>query len=193
MWLGLLHSSIAGIFQCLCTHPINLMCIHLLYYVQGNEHMGTHDVVCNTFATIARDVGFHVGWKQLHVLPSTTFNSSCQQVDIVLTKDGIRTLVNIVIANPTWAYLLPWSCAPQGFTTFDAAQAKKKKNYHDWHPIAQFLFLTIEVSGCLHKHVNVFLHNGVNTIWNLERLEGLHLSILIIFLHQKISITLQRI
>jgi hypothetical protein len=83
------------------------MCIHLLYYVHGNERMGTHDVVCNTFVTIARDVGFHVGQKQLHVLPLTMFNSSCRQVNIVFTKDGIRTLLDIVIVNPTRAYLLP--------------------------------------------------------------------------------------
>jgi hypothetical protein len=67
------------------------MCIHLLYYVHDNEHMGTHDVLCNTFTTIARDVGFHMGREQLHLLSSTTFNSSCRQVDMVLTKDGIRT------------------------------------------------------------------------------------------------------
>jgi hypothetical protein len=32
--------------------------------------------------TIAQD-DFHVGWEQLHVLPSTTFNSSYQRIDIV--------------------------------------------------------------------------------------------------------------
>jgi hypothetical protein len=37
--------------------------------------------------------------EQLHVLPSTTFNFFCRQVNIVSTKDGIRTLADIVIAN----------------------------------------------------------------------------------------------
>jgi hypothetical protein len=55
------------------------------------------------------------------------FNSSCWQINIVLIKDGIRTLVDIVIVDPTRVYLLPWTCAPQGFVAFDAAQAKKKK------------------------------------------------------------------
>jgi cytochrome b561 len=31
----------------------------------------------------------------------TCFNSSRQQINIVLTKDDIHTLINVVIANPT--------------------------------------------------------------------------------------------
>jgi hypothetical protein len=68
----------------------------------------------------------------------------------------------------------------------------KEKNYRNRHPTDQFLLLTIEVFGCLHKQVDVFLHNCVNTMWNLKRLEGPHIFILVIFIHQKISITLQR-
>jgi hypothetical protein len=76
------------------------MGIHLLHCVHDNEAMGTHDVVHDTFVAIMWDVGFHVGWKQLHVVPSTIFNSSYQQIDIMFTKDGIRTLVDIVIVDP---------------------------------------------------------------------------------------------
>jgi hypothetical protein len=75
------------------------MGIHLLCCVHGNECTGTHDAIRNTFVAITRDVGFHMGQKQLHVLPSTTFNTSCQQVNIMLTKDGIRTLANVIIVD----------------------------------------------------------------------------------------------
>jgi hypothetical protein len=44
---------------------------------------------------------FHVSRKQLHTLLSTTFHSFHQQVDIWFTKDGIHTLVIVVIADPT--------------------------------------------------------------------------------------------
>jgi hypothetical protein len=54
-----------------------------------------------------QNVGFHMGQKQLHVLPSTTFNSSYQRVNIMFTKDGICNLANIVIANPTHVNLFP--------------------------------------------------------------------------------------
>jgi hypothetical protein len=38
---------------------------------------------------------------------------------------GIRTLVNVVIPNPTQEDLLLRSCATQGFGTFDTTQAKE--------------------------------------------------------------------
>jgi hypothetical protein len=52
------------------------------------------------------------------------FNSFHQRVDIVLTKDGVCILIDVVIANPTQANLLRKSCATQGFDTFDMTQAK---------------------------------------------------------------------
>jgi hypothetical protein len=56
---------------------------------------------------IVWDVGLHMWWKQLHVFPSNTFNSSHQQVNIVLTKDYICILVNIVTIDPTQVDLFP--------------------------------------------------------------------------------------
>ncbi len=45
----------------MCFHtPLNLMDIHFLRCTHGNEHMKTHDVVHDTFATIAQDVGCHM-------------------------------------------------------------------------------------------------------------------------------------
>jgi hypothetical protein len=46
--------------------------------------------------------------------------------------------------------LLPQSYTTQEFTTFNITQTKEK-NYHDRHPINQFLPLTIEVFECLHE------------------------------------------
>jgi hypothetical protein len=61
----------------------------------------THDVIRDTFAAITRDVSFYVGREQLHALLSTTFNSSHQRIDIVFTKNGICTLIDVVIVDPT--------------------------------------------------------------------------------------------
>jgi hypothetical protein len=58
MWLRLSHLSIVGLFQCVCTHPIDIMDIHLLHYAHRNERMGTHDVVCDTFVAIIQVDGF---------------------------------------------------------------------------------------------------------------------------------------
>jgi hypothetical protein len=159
--LGLPHPSIVGIFRCVCTHPINPINIHFLCCGHGNKRIGTHDAFCDTFVTIGWNVGFHMGQKQLHALPSTTFNSFRQRVDIVFTKDGVCTLAD----------LLPWSCTIQGFAAFNATQTKER-SYCNWHPIDQFLPLAIEVFGCLHKHVDMFLHDCANAIWSLKEPKG---------------------
>jgi hypothetical protein len=75
----------------------------------------------------------------------------------VFIKAGIRTLANVVIIDPTRVDLLPRSCVIQRFVASDAVQAKEK-SYHNQHSTDQFLLLVIEVFGCLHKHVDVFLH-----------------------------------
>jgi hypothetical protein len=187
--LGLPHPSIAGIFQCVCIHPIDPMGIHFLRCTHGNECTGTNDAIHDTFAAIMWDVGFHMGWKQLHALPSITFNSSHWRINIVFTKYGIRTLANIVIVDPTWTDFLPRSCITQGFVALDVTQAKEK-SYCNRHPIDQFLPLVIEIFACLHKHADVFLRYYANAIWSLKRTEGLHLSTLVTFLCEKNSITL---
>ncbi len=48
MWLGLPYLSIVGILQCVCTHPIDRMSIHLLCCAHGNERTETHDAIHDT-------------------------------------------------------------------------------------------------------------------------------------------------
>jgi hypothetical protein len=188
-WLKLSYLSIVGIHQCVWTHFIHPMVIHLLCCVHDYEHIETHDIIRNTFIIIAWDVGFHLRQEQLHVLLSTTFNFSCWWIDIVLIKHDIRTLTNLIIASWTQVNLFPQSCKIQRFAICDATQAKER-NYCNQHPTNQFLSLAIEIFGCLHKHVDVFLHNCVNAIWNLKGLNGPHLFTLVIL---KVLITLQKI
>jgi hypothetical protein len=156
------------------------MDIHLLRCAHGNERIGTHDEVHYTFVTIVWDVSFHVRRKQLHALPLTILNPSHQRIDIMFTKDEICTLVDIIIIDPTHTDPLPWSYTTQGFVAFDAVQVLKK-SYHNRHSINQFLPFTIEVFGCLHKQVNVFLHECANVIWSLKGPKDLPRFVLVIF------------
>ncbi len=165
----------------MCAHIPSTSCISTFYVViMGNERIEIHDVVCNNFVAIVWDVGFHVAREQLYMLSSNTFNSSYWWVDIVLTKDDIRTLVNVFIANPTQADLFPWSCATQRFGTFNTTQTKKW-SYHDRHLADQFLLLVMEVFGCLH----MFLHNCANAIWSLKGLKKKFIFVLVIFFFNK--------
>jgi len=122
-----------------------------------------------------------VGQTQLHALLSTTFNSFHRQVDIVLTKNRICTLANVVIIDPTHADLFSQFYPIQRFATFDATQAKEM-SHHNQRPTNQFLLLAIEVFECLHKQIDVFLHDCVNVIWSLKRPKGPPFSILVTFL-----------
>jgi hypothetical protein len=45
---------------------------------------------------------------------------------MVLTKDGICTIVDVVIVNPMRMDLLPQSCETQKFVALNVVQAKKK-------------------------------------------------------------------
>ncbi len=85
----------------------------------------------------------------------------------MLTKDGIRTLVDVVIANPTRAYLLRQSYTTQGFATSEATKAKER-NYRDRHPTDHFFPFIIEMSICLNKQAYVFLHDCANVMWNFK-------------------------
>ncbi len=89
----------------------------------------------------------------------------------MFTKNGIRTLVDVIIADPTQVNLLLQSCATQGFDASNVAQAKEW-SYHNQHLVNQFLPLSVELFGCLYKQVDVFLHNFANAIWNLKGLDG---------------------
>jgi len=100
------------------------MGIHFLCCALGNKRTKTHDAIHDTFTTIMWDVGFQMRWEQLHVLPSNMFNSFCRQIDIVLTKNGICTLVDIFIVDSTWANLFSQSYITQGFVVSNVAQTK---------------------------------------------------------------------
>lgn len=48
----------------MCSQPINLWRMHLLQFAYDNDRMRTHDVTCPTFASIMKEVSFHMVWKQ---------------------------------------------------------------------------------------------------------------------------------
>jgi len=111
-------------------HPIDPMGIHLLCYAHGNECTVTHDAIHDTFAVITRNASFHMEREQLHVFRSTIFNSFCQRVNVLFTKNNICTLADVVIIDPMRMDLFPRSCATQRFVTFDTTQAKER-SYHN--------------------------------------------------------------
>jgi hypothetical protein len=74
--LGLPHPMACDLSRCICSKAINPTRIHLLHYVHGGERTTTHDAIQDYFASIVKDVGYHVVHKQTHVLPTSSFKSS---------------------------------------------------------------------------------------------------------------------
>jgi hypothetical protein len=83
--------------------------------------------------------------------------------------------------------LRPQSCIIKGLTTFIVTRAKER-GYHNQHPTDQFLPSAIEVFGCLHKHVNVFLHDCANAIWSFKGPKGLLFFVLVTFFIKKFQL-----
>jgi hypothetical protein len=80
IWLGLHHPLTLDLSYCICGQPLDAMGIHFLHCAQGGERMVSHDIVQDAFASmrdafasIAKDMGFHVLHKQTHILLLPTF------------------------------------------------------------------------------------------------------------------------
>jgi hypothetical protein len=77
------------------------MDIHLLRCVHGNKRIETHDVIHDTLLPLCMMLTSMWGENNYMHFFSNMFNSSYRQVNIVLTKNGIHTLVDVVIVDPT--------------------------------------------------------------------------------------------
>jgi hypothetical protein len=107
--LGLPHLLTFGLSHYIYGQPLDLMGIHLFCCAHGGEKKKSHNVISDAFASITRDVGFHGAREQTHILLLLTIQSSCQQVNMVLSVDGICMLANVIIDNLIQVNLV--SCA----------------------------------------------------------------------------------
>jgi len=97
--LGLPHPLVLNLTHYIYDQLLDPMGIHLLHYVHGGERVISHDVIWDVFASIVKNVRFHILQKQTHVLMLPSLQSSCWQVDIILLVDDVHTLVDVVIIN----------------------------------------------------------------------------------------------
>jgi hypothetical protein len=70
--------------------------------------MTTHNVVYDTFASIAKGTTFHVLHEHIHGLSLPSLKFLSQWVDIMLTTYGAHTLIDFIIVNPIQTYLVLW-------------------------------------------------------------------------------------
>jgi hypothetical protein len=66
--LDFFHPLIVGVSHCICNQPLDPMGIHLVHCAHGEEKTTLHDFVRDAFATIVRNVRFHVPQEHTHFL-----------------------------------------------------------------------------------------------------------------------------
>jgi len=71
--IGSLHPLTLGLSHCICEQPLGM---HLFLCAHGEKKTTSHDVVCDVFASIMKDVRSHVSHEQTHVFLSFAFHSS---------------------------------------------------------------------------------------------------------------------
>jgi hypothetical protein len=79
-----------------------MICVFNCYVAHVNEHIATHDTLQNTITTIVLENGAHIQKEISHLYPHHTR----RQMDIVITKDDLKILADIVIVDLTCTYLV---------------------------------------------------------------------------------------
>ncbi len=109
----------------------------------------------------------------------------------MLIANGICTLANIVIVDPTHVNLISQVAYSWGMVITIVIQAEFV-SYCDRHPEDDFIPIAIEIFICLYQQVDDFLHQCANMTWSAKGFGG-PLSIICSFYRQRVLVVLQRI
>jgi hypothetical protein len=102
-------------------------------------------------ATIVLKSGVHVQKKVFHLFPHHTYRG----MDIVITRDGFQTLVDIIITDPTRTNLV--QCASTTTTHVATIVAQNKtRSYIKRTPRNDFIPFAIKTYGCFHLYFYSF-------------------------------------
>jgi hypothetical protein len=145
IYLNISHLTFLHLSQCHCYHTLNDLGIHLICCLCENDCTTTHDTLQNTIATIASKSGAHIYREVFHFFPHDTQ----RWVDIIITKDNFRTLMDVVIANLTHTNLVQHASTMIMHVTIVIVQ-DKTQSYTKRVPRNDFIPLTIETYNCFH-------------------------------------------
>ncbi len=143
--LNISHLIAPHLSQCQCCHTINDLGIHLLCCSCENDCTTTHDTLQNTIATIASKSGAHIQREVFHFFPHHTQ----RRVNIIITKDNFRTLMDVVITISTHTNLVQHASTMIMHATIVIVQ-NKTQFYTERAPRDHFILLTIETYNGFH-------------------------------------------
>ncbi len=125
--LGLPHVLAFGLSHYIYSQHLDPMRIHLLCCGNGGEKITSHNVVWDAFAFITKNIGFHGACEWTHIILPLTIQSSCWQINIMLSVDGIHMLTNVIIDDFTQVDLVSCVTLCQGWLRW--WHFKQRKNF----------------------------------------------------------------
>jgi hypothetical protein len=184
--LGLPHFSMAHLSQCKCDHIIDDLGTHLLKCLYRNEHTTTHNTFWDNVATIFLESGTHVQREVSHLFPRHIWH----QMDILITKDNLWTLMDIVIAYSTHINMKQRTSTTTTHVVMMTTQ-EKTQSYIERIPSNDFIPLAMETYGCLYFCFDsLFIACAHTTITRYQR-SSLVPSMLVFYYQQHVFATLQ--
>ncbi|CAM6100549.1 unnamed protein product [Calypogeia fissa] len=108
---------------------------------------------------IHRDAGYHVSTEQTHVLLVIDGIPDRRWADIVFSRAGVRSLADMVVADPTGASMVSSAAHIPGHAASHVARLKEEA-YAIRHPGDLFYPFAVEVFGALHPAVDQFLRSS---------------------------------
>jgi hypothetical protein len=94
---SLAQPIVAQLSRYQCGHTIDDLDTHLLWHPCRSEHIVAHNTFRNTVTTITLENGAHVQREVSHLF----LHHTIRQVDILIIRHNSRTLMDVVIIDPT--------------------------------------------------------------------------------------------
>ena len=117
--LGLPHPSMQEILTCTCGKEVDNLGYHHLHCPTDSDVIIAHNAVRDSLGRLCRVAGFSVRWESKNEIPKRRGEKTII-TDLVLHRDGIKTLVDVTIRNPccpsmlTRASRIPLTAAGKG-------------------------------------------------------------------------------
>jgi len=147
----------------------------------------THDTLLDIVVTIVLENGAHVQKEVSHLFP----HHIQQQVDILITRYGFWTLMDVIIVDPTCINMVQWTLTMITHATLMDAE-EKTWSYVKRTLSKDFIPLAIETYGCFHFHFNSFLITCAQNTIVRHQWSYLNPSMFISHYQQHLSIALQQ-
>ena len=147
--LGLPHQGMQDIGRCTCGAGVDVNGLHHLHCKTDSELIIAHNSVRDSVGRLCRTAGYSVKWEQANQIPFSrriTERSRGIITDLVLQKEGIKTLVDITIRDPCCPSIVS-RCQAEPLFAARKGEAEKIRNYARRPPQVHFVPAAFELFG----------------------------------------------